>query len=77
MSRSASSSGAGSSTQPLYEDDNESKLTLTATAPGKTEQQEALPIPSLKIKRVDNYYSRWSKGWKYRVSALCFVCKSR
>jgi hypothetical protein len=26
-------------------------------------------VPSLKIKRVDYYYSRWTKSWKYRV---CF-----
>lgn len=25
-----------------------------------------LPLPSLKVKRVDYYYSRWSKSWKYK-----------
>lgn len=29
-------------------------------------REEPLTPPSLKIKRVDHYYSRWSKGWKYR-----------
>ncbi|KAG6835827.1 hypothetical protein H0H93_014300 [Arthromyces matolae] len=41
-------------------EDNESH---TATV----RDDEALPVPSLKIKRVDYYYSRWSKSWKYRV----------
>jgi len=31
-------------------------------------RDEPLPVPSLKVKRVDHYYSRWTKGWKYRVS---------
>jgi len=30
-------------------------------------RDEPLPIPSLKVKRVDYYYSRWTKSWKYRV----------
>ncbi|KAL0571467.1 hypothetical protein V5O48_010503 [Marasmius crinis-equi] len=29
-------------------------------------REEVLEPPSLKIKRVDHYYSRWSKEWKYR-----------
>ncbi|KAK7452678.1 hypothetical protein VKT23_012079 [Stygiomarasmius scandens] len=29
-------------------------------------QEETLTAPSLKVKRVDNYYSKWSKSWKYR-----------
>jgi len=32
------------------------------------EQVESTAPPSLKVKRVDHYYSRWSKAWKYRVS---------
>ncbi|KAF5368050.1 hypothetical protein D9758_004441 [Tetrapyrgos nigripes] len=31
-----------------------------------TIKEEALVPPSLKVKRVDHYYSKWSKGWKYR-----------
>ncbi|KAK0481171.1 P-loop containing nucleoside triphosphate hydrolase protein [Armillaria luteobubalina] len=30
------------------------------------EDEEPLTPPTLKIKRVDHYYSRWSKSWKYR-----------
>jgi hypothetical protein len=34
-----------------------------------TVQQElAAPAPKLKVKRVDYYYSRWARDWKYRVS---------
>ncbi|KIY63466.1 P-loop containing nucleoside triphosphate hydrolase protein [Cylindrobasidium torrendii FP15055 ss-10] len=29
-------------------------------------QEPALVPPSLKVKKVDSYYSRWSKSWKYR-----------
>ncbi|TFK33149.1 P-loop containing nucleoside triphosphate hydrolase protein [Crucibulum laeve] len=54
---------ASSSRAAVYDDgDTESKVeTITA-------RDEPLPIPSLKVKRVDNYYSRWTKGWKYRNS---------
>ncbi|KAG6812274.1 hypothetical protein H0H93_014390, partial [Arthromyces matolae] len=37
--------------------DNESKTTV---------RDEPLPVPSLKVKRLDHYYSRWSRSWKYR-----------
>ncbi|KAG7443460.1 P-loop containing nucleoside triphosphate hydrolase protein [Guyanagaster necrorhizus] len=30
------------------------------------EDDERLTPPTLKVKRVDHYYSRWSKSWKYR-----------
>ncbi|KAF7341709.1 AAA domain-containing protein [Mycena sanguinolenta] len=29
-------------------------------------RDEPLPVASTKIKRLDYYYSRWSKGWKYK-----------
>ncbi|KAF8636274.1 hypothetical protein AX17_003665 [Amanita inopinata Kibby_2008] len=29
-------------------------------------QEDPLPPPTLKVKRVDCYYSSWAKGWKYR-----------
>ncbi|KAF8996417.1 hypothetical protein BDQ17DRAFT_1284512 [Cyathus striatus] len=32
-------------------------------------REEPLPIPSLKVKRLDYYYSRWTKGWKYGYDA--------
>ncbi|KAF8148667.1 P-loop containing nucleoside triphosphate hydrolase protein [Crassisporium funariophilum] len=41
------------------EDDTESKAETMV-------RDEPLPVPSLKVKRVDHYYSRWTKGWKYR-----------
>lgn len=41
--------------------DHESKVSTVV-------RDEPLPVPSLKVKRVDYYYSRWGKGWKYRVS---------
>ena len=27
-----------------------------------------LPLPNLKVKRVDYYYTSWSKSWKYRTT---------
>ena len=49
--------------------DNESK------APTIAPRDEDLPVPSLKVKRVDHYYSRWSRQWKYRVKLLlCEIC---
>ncbi|KAF9456240.1 hypothetical protein BDZ94DRAFT_1350405 [Collybia nuda] len=41
--------------------DAESKASVSTVFPG-----EPLPIPSLKVKRLDYYYSRWGKTWKYR-----------
>jgi hypothetical protein len=43
--------------------DHESKVSTIV-------HDEPLPAPSLKVKRVDYYYSRWGKSWKYRVSVL-------
>ncbi|RDB27282.1 ATPase family AAA domain-containing protein 3B [Hypsizygus marmoreus] len=40
--------------------DNESKVSTVVR------ENEPLPAPSLKVKRVDHYYSKWSKTWKYR-----------
>lgn len=45
----------------LYTADNESKVSTIV-------REEPLPVPSLKVKRVDHYYSRWTKSWKYRVT---------
>jgi len=42
------------------DDDGESKVSTIV-------RDEPLPVPSLKVKRVDYYYSRWTKSWKYRV----------
>ncbi|KAF8060706.1 P-loop containing nucleoside triphosphate hydrolase protein [Lyophyllum atratum] len=40
--------------------DDESQMAPTVR------DDEALPTPSLKVKRVDHYYSKWAKAWKYR-----------
>jgi hypothetical protein len=63
----SASSGPSSSRISEYDEDNESTLTAVTGGPVKGEEKESIPIPSLKVKRVDNYYSRWSKAWKYRV----------
>ncbi len=31
------------------------------------------PMPSFQVKRVDLYYSNWSKSWKYRVSVNVII----
>ncbi|KAG6890520.1 hypothetical protein C0995_007720 [Termitomyces sp. Mi166 len=38
----------------------------TKTLAATVSDDEDLPLPSLQFKRVDHYYSRWSKSWKYR-----------
>ena len=54
----------GSSSKTLEKTiDNDNESTVSTMIRG-----EPLPVPSLKVKRVDHYYSRWSKSWKYRVS---------
>ncbi|KAJ7114472.1 hypothetical protein C8R44DRAFT_881309 [Mycena epipterygia] len=50
---------ASGSTPLDLEDDTESKVSTIV-------KDEPLPPPSSKIKRVDYFYSRWTKGWKYR-----------
>ncbi|KAJ6566537.1 P-loop containing nucleoside triphosphate hydrolase protein [Mycena capillaripes] len=42
-----------------YDEDGESKVSTIV-------KDESLPPASSKIKRVDYFYSRWSKGWKYK-----------
>jgi hypothetical protein len=66
MHRRFSSLVKGSSSKEpgsLYTADNESKVSTIV-------REEPLPVPSLKVKRVDHYYSRWTKSWKYRVQPL-------
>jgi hypothetical protein len=48
-----------SSLDDISDDDGESKLTVVPDV--------VLPPPTLKYKRLDFYYSRWGKTWKYRV----------
>jgi len=76
--RGSSSGASAQGTLPEeYEDDNESKITLTPSlGAGKgPEEREALPPPNLKVKRVDNYYSRWSRNWKYRVCLMVYISR--
>lgn len=56
----SSSSGTSPINEKTFDDDNDSKASTIL-------RSEPLPVPSLKVKRVDNYYSRWSKSRKYRV----------
>jgi hypothetical protein len=51
---------ASGSASVEYDDDTESKVSTIV-------RDEPLPPASSKIKRVDYFYSRWSKGWKYKV----------
>ncbi|KAJ3850524.1 P-loop containing nucleoside triphosphate hydrolase protein [Lentinula lateritia] len=37
---------------------------------------EAVAPPSLKIKRVDHYYSRWYKAWRYRNTSSAITVES-
>lgn len=43
------------------EDDSRSSVSTVVREEGP------VLVPSLKIKRVDYYYSRWTKSWKYKV----------
>jgi hypothetical protein len=43
------------------EPDSGEQSTVTSTIQGP------LSPPNLKVKRVDYYYSKWSKKWKYQV----------
>ncbi|KAJ7436913.1 hypothetical protein B0H11DRAFT_636832 [Mycena galericulata] len=54
----AKSPKASGSSSPFY-DDSESKVSTIV-------RDEPLPPASSTIKRVDYFYSRWSKGWKYK-----------
>ncbi|KAJ6453758.1 hypothetical protein C8R45DRAFT_631011 [Mycena sanguinolenta] len=50
---------ASGSSAAEFDDDAESKVSTIV-------KEEPLPAASTKIKRLDYYYSRWSKGWKYK-----------
>ncbi|THU96035.1 P-loop containing nucleoside triphosphate hydrolase protein [Dendrothele bispora CBS 962.96] len=55
------STRASGSLNNAFDDDKGSDSASTLNA-----QDGVLTAPSLKIKRVDHYYSKWSKSWKYR-----------
>jgi len=46
----------------LLETDSAEQSTVASTI------QEPLPAPNLKVKRLDYYYSKWSRKWKYQNS---------
>ncbi|KDR70007.1 hypothetical protein GALMADRAFT_145052 [Galerina marginata CBS 339.88] len=58
-SSASSSSSFSRSDEKTIEDDQ------TSNAPTVV-REEPLPVASTKVKRVDYYYSRWTKSWKYR-----------
>ncbi|KAH6903410.1 P-loop containing nucleoside triphosphate hydrolase protein [Coprinopsis sp. MPI-PUGE-AT-0042] len=72
--KSASSSSAADQGESPLMQSNESKITVT-TAVGK-DDKDVIPLPPLKVKRVDNYYSNWSKGWKYRNTSAKVTVES-
>ncbi|KAF8892879.1 P-loop containing nucleoside triphosphate hydrolase protein [Infundibulicybe gibba] len=61
---SSTSASASSSATPYLNESDDGKDTESKTT--AVVRDDPLPPVSLKVKRVDHYYSRWSKGWKYR-----------
>jgi hypothetical protein len=59
----ASSSSSSGALEPI--DDDNASTTSTVV-------RDIAP-PALKVKRVDYYYSWWTKSWKYRVRACMIV----
>jgi hypothetical protein len=49
------------SEKELLGSDSAEQSTVASTIQGP------LPSPNLKVKRVDFYYSKWSRKWKYQV----------
>ncbi|OBZ76844.1 ATPase family AAA domain-containing protein 3B [Grifola frondosa] len=54
----ASSSWGNGTVHEDNEDNHSTSALMSSTTPA--------PAPNLKVKRVDYYYSNWSKSWKYR-----------
>ncbi|EMD36703.1 hypothetical protein CERSUDRAFT_114643 [Gelatoporia subvermispora B] len=62
----ASGSGSGSGeldTPSAHNGDGEDETGSTAAL---VSAPASIPAPTLKVKRVDHYWSNWSKAWKYR-----------
>ena len=68
-SASSSSSSPSSYRYEEKQDDDDTRSTSSTVV----REEGPLPVPSLKIKRVDYYYSRWTKSWKYKVILLIFL----
>lgn len=79
MHRRISTFVKGSSSSYRFEENKDDDSDNKSTASTVVREEGPLPVPSLKIKRVDYYYSRWTKSWKYRVSTFdtdhtfCFI----
>ncbi|KAI0819855.1 P-loop containing nucleoside triphosphate hydrolase protein [Trametes gibbosa] len=58
-------------TRPLNLGDNN-----TEDGQSTNDVSGALPPPNLKIKRVDHFWSDWSKGWKYRNTGSSIVAEA-
>lgn len=48
------------------DDDSDALSESKVSAFTVTRDESSRPAPSLKVKRVDHYFSRWTKSWKYR-----------
>ena len=59
---------SGSEKTPQHEDDTATTSGADDTASTTALVANTAPVlpPNLKVKRVDYYYSRWSKAWKYK-----------
>jgi len=62
--KSASSSSSSPSSSRYEEKQDDDTRSTSSTV---VRDEGPVPVPSLKIKRVDYYYSRWTKSWKYKV----------
>ncbi|KAJ8473066.1 hypothetical protein ONZ51_g8110 [Trametes cubensis] len=56
----------------VHEELDDDELSTTALVPNGSASPAPLPPVNLKVKRVDYYYSRWSKVWKYRNTGSSF-----
>lgn len=63
--------GTGMPYPEMPKDDNKSEVTNVNAAP------EKLDPPKLKVKRLDYYYSSWSKNWKYRNMSSYITVEER
>ena len=61
-------------TKPLRDPSQGSSEDLETTTP--PQPQAPLPSPNLKIKRVDHFWSTWSKCWKYRNTGSGVVAEA-
>ena len=69
VSRRSSTMPAASSealTASEKDQDNASEALSSSTSDANDATAVPLAAPNLKVKRVDYYYSRWSKSWKYK-----------